>query len=999
MSDNDLTDARQQQVRLLLLSALMPAALAQAQDTGVVDAAAAHREWMAWPGTSAPGVAHPTHTVRVAYESLERWASLPQVAPGNATLTALWQALALDGELLVLIEGPSPDADLADWTHQLTAEPQVTAVAFEGRASPTRVLQWPLRIGTGPGAAGTALRIVLMGGHFEELYRLADANAGEVDLWLATESPAAAAAAPRADCAALLVLGDAGPGLSHADLTQLQQEAGVAAFAACSVPSGEWGPWFQALVRELAHDRPLPAALFAAAKADGRRWGGPDRPMADLPAPAVVGDGDFLLSTSRISATAVVLGRALADVALDALQPTSELQRQVGFDGSASIGEAFAQRAAGFTFRNEEGDATALVRIHREVESQHGPLLTGDGTGYNGMPRMEPVEMSAPYEPSRPDEVSPPDEGFAHAEPPRDEEAAHAQPPRDEEAAGAEPPGVGDETGVSAPAANRHVQAKLLHPDGHDASAEPMAPARDYRLSVHIGPRVEGVRIISSVPLDESTLPPSEDGHLLAIAYFPLSRLDDADSAPPPPQRAQLRLPPSGDSAPVEFALQPGQSPARFRARLVVTFANRVLQTLVLEAAAGGLLQLREENAYQNTLAPDPETRPAQVAFVINDDPQGRPGLATLMLDSSSFVDSGSLAAEIAAISLVIQDANEAAVGTALAFDDADSVRRLRGLAMHGSALLAEVQRAHGVAPLAASTHVQLVEAVAEAFFPIEFLYDGEPPLPHATLCPNARAALADPTVHAGCPHAASEDHVCPAQFWGLSKCIERLPARPPVAPAAPTAGDAPTVPPPEPSVPGRLGPFKRALLGASSIAKRQMRGDDGLPARVRASVPQVVVAADWKDWKLQVGAVSPDLMILLPHSLVLADVPNMAALEISLAELPSSSVRPSYVRGPLPPGPMVLLLGCSTVLTKAPFLNFVRHFQQAGAPVVVGTLAKIHVTQAATIAARFLDLVDAGAQPRRFDEVLLDFKRRLLGEGNQGVLALVSYGHASWEI
>lgn len=984
MSASEFTDPRQQQARFLLLCAMAPAALAQAQATGVVDAAAAHRQWMAWSGASVPGVAHPTHTVRVPFESLERWASLPQVAPDNATLTALWQALELDGDLLVLIEAPSPAAGLAEWAHRLTAEPQVAAVAFEGLASPSRVLQWPLRIGTGPGADGTALRQVLMGGHFGQLYRLADADAVEVDLWLATGSPSAAAAAPRADCAALLVLGDAGPGLSHADLMQLQHEAGVAAFAACNVPSGEWGPWFQALVRELAHDRPLPAALFAAAKADGRRWEGPDRPMADLPAPAVVGDGDFLLATSRISASAVVLGRALADVAQDALQPTLELTWQLGFDGSVSIGEAFAQRAAGFTFRNEEGDATALVRIRLEVESQQGPLLAGNGRGYKDVPEMGPVEMS------------PPDEGLAHAEPPRDEEAAHAEPPRDEEAAGAEPPGVGDEPRVSAPAANRHVQAKLLHQDGHDVSAEPMVPAGDYRLRVHIGPPVEGVRIIANVALDESKLPPSEDGHLLAIAYFPLSRLHDADSAPLPPQRAQLRLPPSGGSAPVEFALQPGQSPARFRARLVVTFANRVLQTLMVEAQAGGLLQLREENAYQPTLAPDPKTRPAQVAFVINDDPQGRPGLATLTLDSSSFVDSGSLAAEIAAISLVMEDANQAAVGTTPAFDDVDSVRRLRGLAMHGSALLAEVQRAHGVAPLAASTHVQLVEAVAEAFFPIEFLYDGEPPLPHATLCPNARAALADPNVHAGCPHAASEDHVCPAQFWGLSKCIERLPARPPAAPAA---GDAPVVPSPEPSVPGRLGPFKRALLGASRIAKRQMEGDDGLPARVRASVPQVIVAADWKDWKLQVGGVSPDLMILLPHSLVLADVPNMAALEISLAELPSSSVRPSYVRGPLPPGPMVLLLGCSTVLTKAPFLNFVRHFQQAGAPVVVGTLAKIHVTQAATIAARFLDLVDAGAQPRRFDEVLLDFKRRLLGEGNQGVLALVSYGHASWEI
>ncbi|MBW8369024.1 MAG: hypothetical protein K0M70_14345 [Arenimonas sp.] len=734
------------------------------------------------------------------------------------------------------------------------------------------------------------------------------------------------------------------------------------------MPREEWGPWFQALVRELAHDRPLPAALFSAALAENRRWEGPDRPLANLPAPIVVGDADFLLNTSRISMAAQVLGHALNEIPPDLLRPTPELSAQLGFNGLGTVGDAFARRVEGFTFRNEEGDATALVRIRREVEQQQGAPIPGPVRNFSHAP---PVEFA---------ETSPPDEGLAPAPPPGSEDAPAA--------AGAEPH-------EDAALPKRHVQAKLLQHDGHDVSDQPMAPAQAYRLRLHIGSRSQGVRIVASAALDESELPQSEDGHPLAIAYIPLSRLDEDDAGPPAPQRAELKLPASGDSTPVEFALQPGRDPTRFRARIVVMFANRVLQTLLLDANATGLLQLQEENAYQPTLAPDPKTRPAQIAFVINDDLQGRPGLATLTLDSSSFLDSGSLAAEIAAISVMMEEANRDAMGTTPAFDDEDAVRRLRGLAMHGSALLAEVQRAHGVAPLAASTHVQLVEAVAEAFFPIEFLYDGEPPLPDATLCPNARAALDDPAVHAGCPHAASENHVCPAQFWGLRKCIERLPARPPAARQA-DAGGAPL---PESAPAGRLGPFQRARVAASKIARAQMDAQTGLPARVRASVPQVTVATDWKDWRRQVSAVSPDLMILLPHSLILADVPNMAALEISLSELPSSSIRTSYVRGTLAPGPVVLLLGCSTALTKAPFLNFVRQFQQAGAPVVVGTLAIIHGTQAAAIAARFLDMMDANAAPRRFDEVLLDFKRRLLGEGHQGVLSLISYGHASWEI
>ena len=290
--------------RFLLLSAAVPAAVADAWRTGEVDAAAARQEWQDRFGTAAAPLAHPTHGLHVALDELVRWQEEFAVGDNLSALAMLWQALAIEGELVVLVDAPTQAGDLSAVTTCFLAEPIVAGVAYAGYAGPPRVLQWPLRIGIAPGKLGEVLREALADGRFAELYTLAEDGASVVDLWLATENLDRAVATPRPDSAVLLSLGGVGPMASGTALAELQATAGVAAVAACEVPPGEWGPWFQALVRELAHDRPLPAALFLAARADARSWEGPSRPMADLPPPTVFGDGEFLLSGSRISATA-----------------------------------------------------------------------------------------------------------------------------------------------------------------------------------------------------------------------------------------------------------------------------------------------------------------------------------------------------------------------------------------------------------------------------------------------------------------------------------------------------------------------------------------------------------------------------------------------------------------------------------------------------------------------------------------------------------------------
>ncbi|MBW8368339.1 MAG: hypothetical protein K0M70_10840, partial [Arenimonas sp.] len=239
---------RQQRARYLILSAAVPVAWARAKAHGTVDAIEVRDEWMQHLGTTAPGAAHPTHTLRLSPELMEHGFTDVKPAPGDPTFTALWDALSLDGDLVALIETHGRDASITEWITCLTAEPQVAAVAFEGPGSFQQMLQWPLRIGISANADGAALRTLLEGGHFSELYTLADADAMEVDLWLATESLEDAAAAARPECAALLVLGQAGPETSPVKWGSLQWQANVAALAACALAREGLGPWVHAAV-------------------------------------------------------------------------------------------------------------------------------------------------------------------------------------------------------------------------------------------------------------------------------------------------------------------------------------------------------------------------------------------------------------------------------------------------------------------------------------------------------------------------------------------------------------------------------------------------------------------------------------------------------------------------------------------------------------------------------------------------------------------------------
>lgn len=629
----------------------------------------------------------------------------------------------------------------------------------------------------------------------------------------------------------------------------------------------------------------------------------------------------------------------------------------VDLPGEAALGHDLRARAAQPFWRHESGGATELAQLRADVERRHGPLDL----------RRRPWSREA----------------MAMAAPPDGLESARGidavvTPPEPEDPA-------------------RHVKFNLLPLDPlAPVPSEPLLlPGSDHRLQVFIAEWAAQAHATAATALDERWLDEREEGHELSIVYCPLSPVERGGSAPTlmAPTSTTLHLPRRGASQRVTFLLRCGADPSEFRARLIVLHANRVLQTLLLTTSAGQRLGLSVENRYTPGFDSPSADAPADLSFVINESPQGRHGLATIEKGAVSFIDPPGLHTSIDFMRDALGAAFKKEVASkAQAIDRPETLGLMRTLANHGAAILDRLSRQHPVQTLEAAHRIQVVEAVDKAFFPAEFLYSGKAPLPDAALCPNARAALlaGDTAVHDQCPHRGDKHHVCPMAFWGFHKCIERHTA----------SGDtAHVVSVPEPGE-ERLGPFASALLGASQIAHKEMSGAQGLPAAVQKLVARSAKVSSWDEWQTQVKAVAPDLLLLLPHSTESPDFEGIPALEISNAVIAASNLDEDFVHVGGGKGPLVLLLGCSTSLAEVPFLDFVRAFHAAGAPVVIGTLSIIHASQADLVVRRLLEATTSPAHAaQRLDEAMLAVRRQLLAEGHGSAFTLMAYGHSAWRL
>jgi hypothetical protein len=851
----------------------------------------------------------------------------------------------------------------------------VCSVLFAVRVEKELQWNWPLQIGVPQTPAGQRLRKILDQGRYRDLYqtRAITGDPEEFDLLLLPEQLAPDAPLPfnpdTVRASAMLMMEEKLPPRADA----LRPFAGFALHrpslgltGICWVAKAERLAWINTLIRELSHNATLDHGLFQARLGEQRRWEGSTMPERNFAPPFLAADPWFL-ERSRIAQTALRIADSMK----------AGPQGGIANADVREMGTRLANDAGRRQWISERGDARELVQTRLKAEAAIGPL------------RLAAIRTSD----------SPP--GFARQ---YGSLLARAVPRM---RGSAKPPAlVGLATSAvpkesaptkkaQKPSAERRVQCKILKGESGSKSVKKLEPGKAYRAHIHIGADITEDALRADVPLDESQLPPSRDGHDLQLAFCPLDTRAAKDGIVSVMVRT-IHLPKEGKSGVAKFSFVPGEDAQAFRARILVLHRNRILQTLMLAAPAPDAdVALRQESLVSPVFSSSESEKPADLALVVNDNPAGLAGITAISESSATFSEPAGLNVLVETIESLLSKANISTAGEDIKLDHPKLVALMIQLATQGVALTRELKRQISLPDFQQASRVQLVEARSKAYLPVEFVYTGKPPNIDARLCPNAKKALAaaDGDVHAACQHANDPAYVCPAAFWGFSKCIERQPFG---------LSEQHLFSIPQPGA-DTLAPFKAAVLAASEkVTAADLTGANGVEAAIAAVTKTVRLARSWKDWQKDILAKpTATLLVLLPHSDNSPDFVNTPALEIQKNWLTSVQLDTDYVLPPneVGPGPVVLLLGCSTALADIPFLNFVREFKAAGASIVLGTLATVHGTHASRFVRALLGKINVRGSGRPFDEVLLEVKREMLAEGEPFVLSLAAYGHSSWRI
>lgn len=523
----------------------------------------------------------------------------------------------------------------------------------------------------------------------------------------------------------------------------------------------------------------------------------------------------------------------------------------------------------------------------------------------------------------------------------------------------------------------RHLRARVAEADGA-ATIRELASRRPYVVEVSVGPPTPDW-LVGTAPFVEPAGPAETvEGWRLRVVVRDAVYLPD-------PVEASIVLPATGASTTARFVFWTGEAVRPFGARVTVLQGSRVLQTGVLTVDSSGA-DFRVDAAPERVLGPGPGW--ASASLVLNNDTTGTPTVTAVhdrrigvaALPDAIFDDfSGTVSKHLALI------ASHPDRYDAL---DADGTRELFvALAQSGWKVRRALVQGAGLdeARLDGASRIQIVSTKPATFFPAEFLYGFAPPKAGATLCPGAVVALRDDKPCTG-PHTS--DTVCPTGFWSLSKVIERHAH---VSTNNGAAGPF-TLYAGGDDASAHLDPYRQVLYGAASVADNvDPNATAGVEAAARRVSGRVSRVSDWDAWEASVRQDKPSLLLLLPHHHGADKLRIGASSDLDVVHEPYVKVRDA------PDAPLVLLIGCETLLTHAKFNDFVQAFLWSGAKAVVATYGTILGRHASPATVRLLESVDQGLGNGsvRLGTVLRDLKRSLLLSGQPMVLGLTSHGDA----
>jgi hypothetical protein len=382
--------------------------------------------------------------------------------------------------------------------------------------------------------------------------------------------------------------------------------------------------------------------------------------------------------------------------------------------------------------------------------------------------------------------------------------------------------------------------------------------------------------------------------------------------------------------------------------------------------------------------------QPFDAAIVINHSPHNLAGITTMSEGKLTFSERPGLDALQKNLQAVLS--NETTLTETHGDLESESMANLLfDLANHGRMLFDAIENEIGSLDRDAG-RIQVVEARAGAFFPIEFIYPIPVPQERPPMCPHAKAALADPDIHHVCANHNDENFMCPMRFWGFRKIIERQPP-------SNSSTDKGEVQVPAPFN-AKLDLFRCAQVAKSASVRPE---DYDLPDGVLNVLEPAFNSLQsdfvkWKKWKDMVELESPTFLLLLSHSA--KGVAGLPALEIGGDLLGIASIESAYVKGPHTDSPVLFILGCSTADPNIGFLNYVERFKKKNAALVVGTLSIISGRRATMFLKLAIPILKAASgSGKTFGEVFLELKRSMLANGDGFVTSLVAYGEIDWQL
>jgi len=444
------------------------------------------------------------------------------------------------------------------------------------------------------------------------------------------------------------------------------------------------------------------------------------------------------------------------------------------------------------------------------------------------------------------------------------------------------------------------------------------------------------------------------------------------------PMTREIEVPRYGKSESARFGYE--LQNRRMDLRFIVSDGARILQTARLQGEPDDWVHFQVESIAAPVA---PQQRQFDLALLVNDSLGGAPSLTSLThsrIELAPLTDTEADTARNEMLEILEQ---------AVVNPETPTAKVLLRLASRGKGLL-EYLRKHVNGWPAHIDRVQLTSQ-SDAFFPLEYLYDGPiPPNAKQGVCSESQTCLSQGKARPDCPIRSAAIQLCPMGFLGLTAVIERQTWQPGNPPGIWLAS------PKEIEERDRITNVSPMLFCASDQAD-DFSDEPDAAGQKHVHTGEVVEAlgcgrpASWAEWQKRVRSDQPSLLMLVVHieedELYLGADDSLIIGAISNDHIGAAR-------------PLAIAIGCSSGHGRMVGAGLPAALMTKGARVVVAAMTDVLGRYANQAALELALALRAAVSPSStgvvsIGELMASLRRKLLAADIALGLALVAYGDA----